>query len=205
MISRKDRVATFKSTRTFLRVGIARFPFAGHPKVSKWRRTCSVKLSKLVQTIPTQEVAAVATNHMEDTNRVATSNKEATISNSSTAAISNSREVIISNSSTANHKEVMDKIPDTEALPKPSNISSKANTSRGHLKEDTELLHRPPHKHPSGNPQPHPMVKHTIITKLRGRQRGKNLRECHREWEVVKKKRCMNSPSIVFDEDVFFV
>jgi hypothetical protein len=118
---------------------------------------------------------------MEGTNRVAISNREAIISN--LMVVTSNREVIISNSSSMDtSKEVMVKIPVTEALPKPSNISSslKVNISRDHPKEDTELLHRSPRKHPSGKPQQHPMAKPTIITKCRGRQRGKNLRGCRR-------------------------
>jgi hypothetical protein len=59
------------------------------------------------------------------------------------AATSNREAISSNNSSTV--KEAMVKIPDTEALPKPSRIS-KVDSSRDRLKEHMELLLQSPHR-----------------------------------------------------------
>ena len=61
MTCRKDLGVTFKSTKMFHQVEIARYPYVAHVKVSRWLKTCSAKLLRLVQIIPTQEVV-VAVN-----------------------------------------------------------------------------------------------------------------------------------------------
>mmetsp|Transcript_8943 Transcript_8943/g.26644 ORF Transcript_8943/g.26644 Transcript_8943/m.26644 type:complete len:205 (+) Transcript_8943:215-829(+) len=170
-------------------VGIARSPFVERAKASKWRKTCSGRLLIPARIIRTQE--AVVGIPMEDTN------KAVTISSNNNPTDMGHREVTNSNPSTG--REATVKMRAMAALRKHSLISNKANSNSPN-KEVMEL-HQPLRLCLSGNPQQHPMVKHTITTKDRERRPGKSLRECHRGYRgVVKTKRFQLPRDVAFDE-----
>ena len=128
---------------------------------------------------------------MEDISKVA-------ISNNNRTAVINNREATSSNSST--DKEAMVKILDTEALPNPNRIS-KTNTSRGLLKEHTELPRQPPRRCQSGKLQQRPTVNNTTTMKGRGRQLGQNLQGCRKNGS--REEAYDELVSDMLDEDVF--
>mmetsp|Transcript_3041 Transcript_3041/g.8255 ORF Transcript_3041/g.8255 Transcript_3041/m.8255 type:complete len:226 (+) Transcript_3041:1348-2025(+) len=192
MISRKDLVVIFKSTRMYLQAETARFRYAGRAKVSIWQKICFVKLLKRAQTILTQEVEVQTL--LEVINRVAISS---TNNNKHTEVISSMEGT---NSNSSMDKELMVKTLGMVGLPKPSHISNKVNSNRVHPQEHMEHPLQLPHLRPSGRSQQHPMVNNTTTMKGLERQPGKNLQECRKESGSCE---AYEIPVMLFDENVF--